>query len=97
MKKVFVLILVFAFFASTVPALAQKSQGEKAASCDKGGKSIFQIASDDITCLGKNMEKQKPTKLFQRSYDYIVETSPKARERSLRENPSELSRRRGGR
>ena len=91
-RRVVILVLVAIFMASGMPAFSD------AGTDSTSEKSVFQKVSDDISEIGEKTPGQKETPLaerFQDSYDYIVESSPKAKALSLRGNEREIKRRRG--
>ena len=89
MKKLIVLILIL-LISGTITVFAD--QGTK----ETPEKSIFQELSDGLSEFGKFEGEKKPfSAIFQRSSDYIEETSPVAKQKSLREDEEELKKRRG--
>jgi len=91
-RKVIALVLVAIFMASGMPVFSDEG------TVSTSGKSVFQKVSDDISELGEKTPGQTETPLadrFQDSYNYIVESSPKAEQLSLRGNEREIKRRRG--
>ena len=94
MKKLAVLLFVAIFIIGAVPLLAQD-----APKSSPPQKSLFQTAGDDISKIGINESGSSGpvTDVFQSSSDYIIKSSPRAKQLSLRDNPRELKRRRGGR
>jgi len=90
--KIVVLITFFLFALSSVGPLFADEGASKASK-----KSIFQELNDGLSEFGKfdSSEKKPFSAIFQRSSDYIEETSPIAKKQSLRENEEELNARRG--
>lgn len=94
-RRIMVLI-AFIFFVTNLP-LTFAAQEEKSQSPQPvQEKSIFQIASDNVESLSmpKELKKESVTGMFQKSHDYIVESAPKAKKSSLRDDTAELKRRR---
>ena len=91
MKKAVAFLLVLFFIVGTVYAFAD--EGSK----DRTQKSIFQIASDDLSKIStsKSGVRTPFSKVFQNSHDHIVKSGPKVKKLSLRGNDAELGRRRG--
>lgn len=72
-------------------------QGNPSKTGKKSKAGFFQEASDHIKAPRKSGEKPESlTRTFQKSHDYIVESSPKAKQLSLRNQEKELKRRRKG-
>ena len=92
MKKAVSVLMTMLFLAGIIPAFAGGAETQK--------ESVFQQMSDSISGFAKTeqsgaAEKKSLTKVFQKSSDYIKESSPKAKELSLRGNKDEIARRRG--
>ena len=92
MKKLVALIVIMSFILTAIPALA----AEKAASGQAEKKSIFQVASDDISEIKGTGLEASATNVFQESADKIKAGSPEAKALSLRNQKVELQKRRKG-
>ena len=94
MKKVIFALICLIFIASAGDVFAETDT--KTSSAQPQG-SVFQQASDTISGIERPESINKDTipKTFQKSHDYIVKSSPKARQLSLRGNTEEIKRRRG--
>ena len=89
-KKLLVLEIAVLLVSSAIPCLADEGQIQKQ-------KTVFQLFADGFSGFGesKSVAKEDLTLLFQKSHDYIRETFPNQRPKSLRGNPDEIARRRG--
>ncbi|MFH1380778.1 MAG: hypothetical protein ABIH57_01215 [Candidatus Omnitrophota bacterium] len=91
-KKIVIISVALLFISGAILAFAAQNTTAQAPQ-----KSVFQKTSDNISAFFKSwMGSKRPlTKVFQDSHDYIIESAPRAKELSLRENPKELEKRRG--
>lgn len=88
--KVLILFLILFICLGAMPLFAADESGDKS-------DSVFQKMGDGICKMGKSEsgEKGTLTESFQKSSDYIKESSPRARNLSLRGNKKEIMKRRG--
>jgi len=85
---IFVIITSFAMCATSIAGGGEKS------TCQK---SVFQKASDNMSDFSDSVtaNKKPMTDAFQNSYNYIIESAPRAKKLNLRGNQAELDRRMG--
>jgi len=99
MKVITFTIVALFLIMSAMPVFAATAEKDSSASDTQQPQvSIFQKASDDISsiCQDSPERAKASVAIFQKSYDEVAEGAPNAKDLSLRENGSELVKRRKG-
>ena len=97
--KVFTIAIVALFLImSAMPVFAAEATKASASDTQEPQLSVFQKASNDISNICKDSPERAKASVavFQKSYDEVAEGAPTAQGSSLRENKSELVKRRKG-